>query len=187
MSKPRVYFGFRSPYSRLGLHVIAREGLDVDLIPFSGPPDGEPFADPFDYPAKLEYYRQDVPRATMRMGLPIKAPDPFDVDYGPANWAFIMADREGKGLALAVTLSDARWGEGKNISDPAVISDCLSAVDCKVDLSHIDDSEVDTALAHHRTLINQDRVFGVPFGVVGDQKFWGHDRFDILCETVKGA
>ena len=32
----RVYFSFRSPYSRLGLHLIDRAGLDVELIPFTG-------------------------------------------------------------------------------------------------------------------------------------------------------
>ena len=50
----RVYFSFRSPYSRLGLHLIDRAGLDVELIPFTGPPDGAPFVDPSANPAKTK-------------------------------------------------------------------------------------------------------------------------------------
>ncbi len=44
MSKIRVYHSFRSPYSRLGLHKVSRAGLDVELIAFTGPPEGTPFA-----------------------------------------------------------------------------------------------------------------------------------------------
>jgi hypothetical protein len=35
----RCYFGFRSPYSRLGLHKLARAGFDGRLIAFTGPPE----------------------------------------------------------------------------------------------------------------------------------------------------
>lgn len=80
----RIYHSFRSPYSRLGLHVIDRAKLDVELIPFTGPPDGIPFNDPTTNTLKLAYARLDVHRMTKRMGLPLSPPDPFDVDMMPS-------------------------------------------------------------------------------------------------------
>ena len=53
----RIYHSFRSPYSRLGLHIVARAGLHPELVPFTGPPEGIPFFDPVESPAKLDYYR----------------------------------------------------------------------------------------------------------------------------------
>ncbi len=40
-----MYFHFRSPYSRIGLHRIARAGLEPDLVVFTGPPPGNTFRD----------------------------------------------------------------------------------------------------------------------------------------------
>ena len=40
-------------------------------------------------------------------------------------------------------------------------------------------------LIRHRKLIEEDGVFGVPFAVMGAQKYWGHDRFELLVEDAK--
>ena len=178
----RVYHSFRSPYSRLGLHLIDRAGLDVDLVPFTGPPEGTPFNDPVANKAKLSYYLQDAPRMTMRMGLPIKRPDPFEVDLTPSYKAAVAASRDGFGMAYALSVSDARWGDGENVSDMEVLKTCAEKVgwsgaaaeQAQTDLS------VGKALKKQRALIEADQVFGVPFAVMGESKYWGHDRFDLL-------
>jgi 2-hydroxychromene-2-carboxylate isomerase len=189
MSKPRVYFAFRSPYSRLGLHVVSRAGLAVDLIPFTGPPDGVAFSDPVANRPKLAYYMQDAPRMTMRMGLSIVSPKPFDVDFSAANKAAIAAERDGAGLAFAIAVSDARWGRGCDLSDLAVLEAC--AEDCGWGARAVraaqSDPSVGEAAKLHRTQIEKDGVFGVPFAVLGDQKFWGHDRFDLFAEAAKAS
>ncbi len=188
MTNIRVYYGFRSPYSRLGLHKISRAGLAVDLIPFTGPPEGESFSDPTKNPSKLAYLMMDVPRMSIAMKLPIMPPNPFEVDYRAANRAAMLAEREGKGLAFALAISDARWGEGKDISDLNVIEACAdkagwSAGEAR---SAQDDPEVKLLVKKHRELIEQDGVFGVPFAVYGSRKYWGHDRFDLLAQEVEG-
>ncbi len=182
----RVYHSFRSPYSRLGLHVIDRAGLDVELIPFTGPPDGVPFNDPVANKPKLAYYSVDAPRMTMRMGLPISVPNPFEVDLTPSYKAAVAAALEGKGMAFALAVSDARWGEGKNISDIDVLKECAGKIGWSADA--VDAAQgalsVGKAMKKHRALIEQDGVFGVPFAVMGAAKYWGHDRFDILVEDA---
>ncbi|MBI1391148.1 MAG: hypothetical protein GC152_00270 [Alphaproteobacteria bacterium] len=184
----RVYHAFRSPYSRLGLHVLKRAGLTCDVIPFTGPPDGIPFADPTKNAPKLRYYNQDAPRMTMRMGLPIRPPKPFDVDYSLANRALVAAQADGFGLDYAIAVSDARWGDGKNVSDLDVLKDAATAIGWRADAVDAAQSDDDVAdrLGQMREMIEKDGVFGVPFAVIGDQKFWGHDRFDLIAETLAG-
>ena len=129
----RVYHSFRSPYSRLGLHVVDRAGLEVELIPFTGPPEGNKFDDPVANKPKLAYYQMDAPRMTMRMGLPIKPPNPFEVDLEPSYKAALAASRDGFGLPFALAVSDARWGEGENISDIGVLKRCAENIGWRAD------------------------------------------------------
>ena len=186
MSDIRVYHGFRSPYSRLGLHIIKKAGLDVTLIPFTGPADGAVFQDPLANKPKLAYYALDVPRMTMRMGLKIASPNPFEVDFEPANRALIAAANEGKALDFAIAVSDARWGDGKNISDLDVLRACATSVwlDAGLVDTAQDDAAITKALQDQRALIEEDKVFGVPFAVRGASKYWGHDRFELLVEDA---
>ncbi len=186
MSEIRVYHGFRSPYSRLGLHIIERAGLDVELIPFTGPPDGVAFSDPVANRPKLAYYSIDAPRMTMRMGLPISRPSPFDVDYTPANKALTAAARDGHALSFAIAVSDARWGEGKNISKVDLLAACAEKAGWTADAVKAaqNDPEIEAAMQEHRQLIEKDGVFGVPFAVVNGAKYWGHDRFALLVEDL---
>ncbi len=187
MSSIRVYHAFRSPYSRLGLHIIDRAGLDADLIPFTGPPEGAPFSDPMANKPKLAYYGIDAPRMTMRMGLPITRPSPFDVDFGPANKGAVAAVRDGKGLPFALSVADARWGEGKNVSDMSVLEACAEQCGWSADALRgaQEDADIAEILQKQREQIVEDGVFGVPFAVMGVSKYWGHDRFDLLVEDTK--
>ena len=186
MTEIRVYHSFRSPYSRLGLHIIERAGLEVELIPFTGPPDGVAFSDPVASKPKLAYYVVDAPRMTMRMGLPISQPDPFEVDLAPSYKASIAAVHDGCGMAFALAVSDARWGEGKNISDVEILKACAEKIGW--DAGAVDVAQtalsVGKAMKRHRALIEEDGVFGVPFAVRDGVKYWGHDRFSLLVEDA---
>ena len=189
MTGIRVYHGFRSPYSRLGLHMLARAELSAEIIPFTGPPEGERFDDPVENRLKLSYYFLDAPRMTARLGLPMRPPAPFDVDATAANKAAVAAGIDGKGLAFALAVSDARWGKGRDISDFSVLEKC--AQEAGWDPARVtaaqEDQDVAAAMARHRGQIAEDGVFGVPFAVMGARKYWGHDRFHILAEDAGAA
>lgn len=180
----RCYFAFRSPYSRLGLHKLARAGFDGDLILFTGPPEDAEFADPTRNKYKLAYYQQDVFRMTVRMGLPLALPDPFDPDYRLANLSFIAAQNAGKGLAYALAVSDARWGEGKDISEAGVLAEAAKSADWSgFDAQAIlADASLAQVIKDQRAQIQADGVFGVPFLIEGPNKYWGQDRFDLWLE-----
>ncbi len=184
MSKPRCYFGFRSPYSRLGLHKLERAGIDCTLIPFTGPPDGAPFFDPMTSKPKLAYYAADVARMSARMGLEVTLPNPFDVDFTPANTAFFALDRIGLGMAFALAVSDARWARGEDVSDIDVLENCARQVGATSPLSELmlDDAALKQAVVRGRAMVAEDGVFGVPFISWNGQHYWGHDRMDLFLE-----
>ena len=183
MSPPICFFAFRSPYSRLGLHKLARAGVEPELHPFLGPPDGVAFDSPTANALKRAYYAHDVMRLCMRMGLPIALPKPFDVDFAPANRAFFAARAEGAGLAFALAVCDARWGEGRDVSDPAVLEDCAATIGLKGLVERANARDIDEDFRTARALAKTHGVFGVPFLIAGGEPWWGQDRFDLYLET----
>ena len=184
----RIYFGFRSPYSRLGLHKVAalETAVPITLLPFTGPAQGAAFLDPTGSPPKLAYYAEDAPRMTARMGLPFAFPQPFEIGAAErANRAFYAARGEGLGLAFALAASDARWGEGRDLTDAAVIEEVARGVGVRGDLTAARPDEE----AEDRAQLEADGAFGVPFAVLEwggtRQRFWGQDRFDLLAEALQ--
>ncbi len=190
MDQLRIYFHFRSPYSRLGLHVVKRASLnlkiDTLLIPFTKPAGGAAFLNPTDSMPKLRYILEDAPRMAARMGLPSAAPRPMEADYDPALNAFAVARSEGLGLDFALAVSDARWGEGKDISDPELMKTLAADVGVQGDATR---SKAPSELEADEALIDADGVFGVPFATLHlegkrKQRFWGQDRFELLIESL---
>lgn len=185
MSDIRLYHHPRSPYSRIGVHKVHAAGIPCQAIPFTGPPEGSEFSDPTSNPAKLAYYREDVARMTARAGLPMNPPDLFSVDFDPAIKAAVAAERAGHGLAFAHAIGEARWGAGRDVSDPDVLRTCADAIGWD-DYDPEEEGLARTYVAH-RKLIEQDQAFGVPFLVWGTRKYWGQDRIDLFLEEFRDA
>ncbi|MCQ8183765.1 DsbA family protein [Parvularcula maris] len=190
MAELRVYFHFRSPYSRIGLHHIARAGLEkkhaLSLHVFTAPAGGAAFLNPTDSKPKLRYIMEDAPRMTMRAGLPIMPPLRPEPDYGAAIAAFHVAREYGAGLPFALAVSDARWGKAEDIADPDVLQTCAAqaGLPSGADLT----AAPAGAMAADEAAVEQDGAFGVPFAVLDEggskQKFWGQDRFELLVELA---
>jgi len=190
MTEIRIYSGVRSPYSRLGMHIIKRARLTVEVIPFTGPPKGVPFQNPTDSPLKLAYIMEDAPRMAARMGLEMRPPSVRDPDFKPANLAQLAASRDGFGISFACAIADARWGQARDISDVDVLAQCADDIGWSGEILKSSlASGMTEEVTRHREMIEQDGVFGVPFGVLETDgkkmKFWGHERFDLLVETVQ--
>lgn len=186
MESPICFFAFRSPYSRLGLHKLARAGMEPVALPFTGPPDGVPFFNPTESRPKLEYYLEDIPRMTARMGLPLAFPDPFEIKGDLPLRAFHWADAQNQGFAFALAASDARWGEGHDLADHGILARIASELGLHLpDAATLScDKSLDAAMATAREAVEAHGVFGVPFLVADGQKYWGQDRFDIYLETL---
>ncbi|NNU15759.1 hypothetical protein HK107_05425 [Parvularcula sp. ZS-1/3] len=188
MTDLRIYFHPRSPYSRLGLHIVRQERLaeraDLSVHVFEGPPEGTAFLNPTDSKPKLRYILQDAPRMTLRAGLAIAPPLRPEPDYAAGIAAFYQAREQGKGLDFAIALSDARWGRSADIADESVLQEC--AEEAGVELGGGTDTEAHRA--EDRAWISKDQVFGVPFAVIDrsgkTEPFWGQERFALIAESL---
>jgi len=190
------YFSTLSPFTYLagaGLEeVAARHGaritykpLDImALFPRTG---GTPPKDR--HPARQEYRLQELIRQSAKRGVPLNmAPAHWPTNAAPSSYAIIAAQNAGGGDlgALVQGFLRACWAEEKDIAEDTVVRACLEA------------AGFDPALADSGLLVGAETyaanleeavsrgVFGSPFYITGDQRFWGQDRLEDLATHLAG-
>ncbi|ATX64790.1 2-hydroxychromene-2-carboxylate isomerase [Roseinatronobacter bogoriensis] len=137
--------------------------------------------------SRKAYRLQELQRWSDRLGVPIKLqPAFFPTNPAPASYAIIAAQETGGGdmAALVTGLSRACWEEDRNIAEDEVIRDCLSAAGFDPSLAF--SGMLQGAEIYPRNLEDavEQGVFGVPFFVMGEARFWGQDRLDFLAEAA---
>jgi 2-hydroxychromene-2-carboxylate isomerase len=137
--------------------------------------------------AKRFYILQDVRRHARAYGLSIVWPIDRAVRWSPPHVGFLYAQARGCGPAYHARVLAARFTQGKDVTDPAV----LAAIAREVGLDPADllatiaeDRLADRILECFRMAGAHD-VFGWPFFVYGRQKFWGNDRLEWLVEAIR--
>ncbi|WP_306328999.1 2-hydroxychromene-2-carboxylate isomerase [Streptomyces venezuelae] len=188
---PRFYFSLRSPYSWLAYRTLLDEYPDiaaaVEWRPFFEP---DPVSEEllteaggsFPYTpmsrAKHLYVLQDVGRLAKARGLRLTWP----VDRAPVwevpHLAYLVALRGGRGPEYIAAAYRARWEEGRDICDPAVVADIATGIgiDAQAAAGAADDPALRREGLRLLQDIDTDGVFGVPFFVHGYSRFWGLDR-----------
>lgn len=186
------YFTTLSPFAYLagdGLErVAAKHGATiaykpVDFMRVMDEMGGLPV--PKRHPSRQAYRLQELPRIAKRQGLPITLhPAHWPTDPVPSIAAIIAAGEVGGGDvgALCRRLLAACWAEEKDIADPALVEAALRA-------SGFDPAALDLEAAAARIGPLTDEaiergVFGAPFYIVGDEKFWGQDRVAYLDDHL---
>jgi 2-hydroxychromene-2-carboxylate isomerase len=181
------YFSLMSPFTYLAgmeLEQIAgRHGarihykpMDItEVFPQTG---GVPL--PKRHWSRQEYRLQELRRLSAAKGLDINLkPAHFPVDVTFASLAVIAAARAGKPVGEFVhSLLRAVWCEERDISDRATVE--AIAGQCGIDMADLEskltESE-ETFRANTREAIERG-VFGSPFYIVDDERFWGQDRLE---------
>jgi len=190
------YFATISPFVYLAGQrleaVAARHGASIRYVPINAPAlfprtGGQVLADRHD--SRKAYRLQELRRWSVRTGLPLNpAPPFFPVNPAPSSYAVIAAAKAGGGdlAGLVHAFSRAVWAEGRNIAEDDVVKEILAA------------HGYDPAIADRFMMMAADTytanldeavargVFGVPFYIVGDERFWGQDRLDDLDLHLAG-
>jgi 2-hydroxychromene-2-carboxylate isomerase len=75
----------------------------------------------------------------------------------------------------------ARWAEGKDVGDAGVVRELLARAGLEADaaLARAQSDELVERLAAETQAAIERGVFGVPTVFVGDEMFWGNDRFEL--------
>ncbi len=94
----------------------------------------------------------------------------------------LVAKDEGRFGAYHHPMYAARWAEPRDISEPAVVRELLSAagLDGEAALARAESQEMVDRLARGTQEAIERGVFGVPTIFVGGEMFWGNDRFELV-------
>ncbi|MCC5603255.1 2-hydroxychromene-2-carboxylate isomerase [Nostoc favosum] len=192
-SSPRFYFCFRSPYSWVGARLLEEcfdsKQYGIEYIPFWEPDKqtlillkakgGEFLYTPMSRHRHL-YILQDIKRLTTKLGYKITWPVDRNPWWDLPHLAYLAARRYGKGSSFFWAVYQARWEKGENICS----IDTISRIAQEVGL----DPELIAQAPHDPTIRQEgvealykayrDSVFGIPFFINGNEKFWGSDRFE---------
>lgn len=190
------YFATISPYTYLAgtrmEEVAAKHGATitykpVDLITLFGRTGGLPPKDR--HPSRQEMRLQELRRSGVKNDMPINLQPAFwPTNPAPSAYTVIAAQKSGDGDlgALVQGFTRACWAEERDISQDDVIRDILVA------------NGYDPALADSGMLAGAEEyaanleeaakkgVFGAPFYIVGEEKFWGQDRIIDLDMHLAG-
>ncbi len=189
------YFTVLSPFAYLAgdsmEKVAAKNGATVsykpvDIMKLFGEMGGTPPAQRHD--SRKEYRLQELKRLSKLTGLPLNlAPAHWPTDQKPASAMIAAAAAAGADAgALTRAVMKAVWAEDRQIADAETL-DAIVA-ECGIDRASLEphlaaaaegfDARTDEAMSKG--------VFGAPFYVVGDERFWGQDRVDHLDAYLAG-
>ncbi|WP_299839320.1 2-hydroxychromene-2-carboxylate isomerase [uncultured Jannaschia sp.] len=184
------YLATTSPYTYLAAtrpaEIARKHGAEIVYKPLNtfdlfGRTGGQP---PKDRHESRQAYRLiEMRRQAEKAGKPLNLhPAHWPTNPAPSSYAIIAAQAEGGGdlAALVAGLTRACWAEERDVADDAVIADCLEAVG--FDRGLVNRGMMAGAETYARNLEDAVAagVFGVPFFVAGEEKFWGQDRLDDL-------
>ena len=201
--RPRWYFSLRSPYSWFAYRDLMSqhpEVLDaIDWLPFWEPDEettrlladeGVTLPIVAMSRAKNFYILQDTRRLATERGLTnITWPIDRNPCWEVAHLAWIAAEDEGRGKDFVAAAYQARWQDGKNISEPEVIGDIAKELGLDVELlsTAAQNPELRKRGAALLAESAHDGLFGVPFFIHGRDKFWGVDRIAPFVRAVLGT
>ena len=188
MTQIDYYFATLSPYCYLAgerLEAVAeKHGATINYKPFDlitafGRTGGTPPKDR--HISRIEYRAQALVREAKKLGMPFNLkPAHWPTNGAPAAYAFIAAQNAGGGDLgkLAHVITRKVWVQEADIAEDDVVRACLT--EAGFDPSLADSGMLVGAETYARNLEQaiEAGVFGAPFYIIGDQKFWGQDKIE---------
>jgi 2-hydroxychromene-2-carboxylate isomerase len=145
-------------------------------------------ASPMTVPAKGRYMAIELRRWAARYGVAFKPnPNPFLSNTLPLMRLAIAAQKLGFFPLYHRAIYRAVWAEGQNLGDEATLRLLLdrAGVPTTKMMARSADQDVKDELRHNTEYAIERGVFGAPTFFVGDEMFWGNDRFDFVEEALR--
>lgn len=186
MTQIECYFSVMSPYSYLAMPRLAKISANITYLPLHfgslAARMGSGVMTEASAPRKA-WYAQDLARQAAKAGMVLNATPAFwPANSAPASYAIISAQAAGGGdlHGLVQGFCRAVWAEDRNIADDQVVRDIMAAHGFDPAIA---DRGMFTAAEIYGDNLERAAaagVFGVPFMIVGEARFWGQDRLDDL-------
>jgi len=130
--------------------------------------------------AKGSYLSTDIRRWADRYGIEFRMNPVFPQNTLPALRLALVAIREGKLDAVHQPLFDAMWVHEKDLSD----RNLLEEISAGLPVADIDEAAIKDELKANTAEAIERGAFGAPTFFVGDQMFFGNDRFEFIEEAL---
>ena len=185
------YFDYRSPYAYLAQTQVWKLGVDIAWRPFEilqlmdqvGNVPTSITCKP-----KGRYLGMDLQRWVALYGVPFQRnPQAAEIDARRLLRATLAADELGQADAAVAAIFAAYWGgSGAPLAMPADLVSVLNraGVSAPELLARIEDPALDAALDEATSAAAARGVFGAPTMYVGDEMFFGNDRFDFIRASL---
>lgn len=191
------YFDYACPWAYMGscrVESYFRDlGVEIDFRPVKLADLKEPAAGPMPEsgPRKKKAWADDFRHWAEVTGAEFspevrRAPRP---DTSLLLQAALVAGDEGRFREFHYAAFRARWAEAADVADPAVVGGLLGAagLDAEAALARARDEACAARLARDTRDAVARGVFGVPTIFVGDEMFWGNDRFEAVRHYLEKA
>ncbi len=136
---------------------------------------------PAEIPSKRRFTYRFVLWRARKLGLPLRMPPAHP--YNPLA-ALRLVIAAGSDTRAAGTVLQAVFGEGRDLTDPAVIAELAARLQVSDPQAALADPAVKQRLRDNTHWASSRGVFGVPTLVIGEELFWGHDAFDMALDYL---
>jgi 2-hydroxychromene-2-carboxylate isomerase len=192
------YFDYACPWAYLGscrVEAYFRDlGVEIDFRPVSlkllyeAPAEGG--APPKPGPRKQRNTANDLRHWAEALGAELAAVQPKErPDTSLLLRAALVAKDAGRFRELHYPAYRARWAEGRDVASPELVHALLAGagLDADAALARARSPELAARLDAESRAAVERGVFGVPTLFVGDEMFWGNDRFELVRWYVQKA
>lgn len=188
--KLEFFFDYVSTYSYLANSQVPNLDAEIIYRPMflGGVMKATGNRPPKDVPAKGTYLFKDVARWAQRYGIEYRMNPVFPQNTVNALRLALVAQRDGCFDRVHQPLFDAMWVEEKNLSDP----DCLADIARQAGMSGEQIEAVGSQSIKDELRKNTEEAinrgaFGAPTFYVGEEMFFGNDRFEFIREALQRA
>jgi 2-hydroxychromene-2-carboxylate isomerase len=135
--------------------------------------------------AKGRYMQTDIERWANRYSLTFRMNPLFPQNTLKALRLALVAQKKGVFDAVHQALFDAMWVYEKDLSNEDVLAEI--AAKAALSLEDIEDAAIKDELKANTDEAVERGAFGAPTFFVGDQMFFGNDRFDFIKEALQSC
>ena len=139
--------------------------------------------------AKRRYLYEDIARWANHYAVPLVMNPQFPQNTVRALRLALVAQRLGRFAAMHRRLFDAMWVEQKNLEDEAVLAALAgeAGLDAEECMQGTGDQAIKDQLRSNTDEAVSRGAFGAPTFFVGDDMFFGNDRFGFIRESIASA